>query len=144
MPKIRIISKNASNKSCWALNWVQKCQGAYVYLSQEGSKVFQELPFLKYYNVSKWESRFTLELNAAKNKHYIQKCFKLKLWSLKLATKKSGANMLISMRSGAKGSKDCPLKYYNVQKWESRFTFGLDAGKNMYVLYQKNASTKSC
>ncbi len=31
---------------------------------------------LKYYNVRKWESRFTLGLDAAENTHYIQKCFK--------------------------------------------------------------------
>ncbi len=33
---------------------------------------------LKYYNVQKWGSRFTLGLYAAKNTHYIQKCFRWK------------------------------------------------------------------
>ncbi len=31
---------------------------------------------LKYYNVQKWGSRFTLEMDAAENTHYIKKCIK--------------------------------------------------------------------
>ncbi len=49
--------------------------------------------------------------------------------------------MSIFTRSGERGSKDFPLKYYNVHKWDSRFTLGLDAGKNTYYII--NASTKS-
>ncbi len=41
-------------------------------------KGFQRLPYLKYYNVLKQESRFTLGLDAAKIIDYIEKCFKLK------------------------------------------------------------------
>ncbi len=36
----------------------------------------QRSPSLKYYNVWKRESRFTLGLNAAKNMHYTKKRFK--------------------------------------------------------------------
>ncbi len=36
------------------------------YLPQEGGRVLERLPSLKYYNVLKWESKFTLTLNAAK------------------------------------------------------------------------------
>ncbi len=36
----------------------------------------QILLSFKYYSVQEWESRFTLGLDAAKNTHYIQKCFK--------------------------------------------------------------------
>ncbi len=50
--------------------------------------------------------------------------------------------MSISARNGARGSKDWPWKYYNVQKGEGRFTLELGAGKNKY--YIKNTSTKSC
>ncbi len=49
----------------------------------------QRLSSLKYYNVQKWEHRFALGLDAAKNTHYIQKCCKLKLFSLEFHTKKS-------------------------------------------------------
>ncbi len=43
--------------------------------------------------------------------------------------------------------KDCSLKYYNVQKQESRFILGFDTGKNMYyikkcILYQKKLQLK--
>ncbi len=36
----------------------------------------QRLPCLKYYNVLKWGSRFTLGLDAAKITNYIKKSFK--------------------------------------------------------------------
>ncbi len=72
--------KNASNKSCSALNCVQKSQwesiGAYAYLPQKWKYGPQRLPSLKYYNVQKWESRFFLGHDAAKNTQHIQKYFK--------------------------------------------------------------------
>ncbi len=48
--------------------------------------------------------------------------------------KKSVGEYVNHRWSGARGSQDCPLKYYHVQKWESRFTFGLDADKNTYYI----------
>ncbi len=33
LPKMRIISRDASNKSCWAINFVQKCQWAHMCIS---------------------------------------------------------------------------------------------------------------
>ncbi len=45
--------------------------------------------FLLYYNVLKQKSRFALGLDAAKNTHYIKKCFTKKLLSTKFRTKKS-------------------------------------------------------
>ncbi len=56
---------------------------------RSGGKGFQKLPSLKYYNVQKWESRFTFEHDVAKSTHHIQKCFKQKLLIIKLRTKKS-------------------------------------------------------
>ncbi len=38
--------------------------GANVYLPHGGDKGFKKLPFFKYYNVMKWQSRFTLQPNA--------------------------------------------------------------------------------
>ncbi len=40
-------------------------------LLRSGTRELERLPFLKYYNALKQESRFTLGLNAAKNTHYI-------------------------------------------------------------------------
>ncbi len=75
--KNRIISKNASNESCWALNSVQKSQWAHVSAShQSGAKGSKDCRLLKYCHVQKRASRFTLGLDAAENMHYIQKCFR--------------------------------------------------------------------
>ncbi len=41
-----------------------------------GARGLQKLPWLKYYNVLKWKSRFTLVLNGAKNTDYINFCLK--------------------------------------------------------------------
>ncbi len=38
-----------------------------------GTREFQRLPCLKYYNVLKWESRTTVRLNAAKINDYNKK-----------------------------------------------------------------------
>ncbi len=77
LPKIRIISKNASNKSCWALNSLQISQWAHMSVSPlSGARGTKDCHLLKYFNVQKWGSRFTLGLHAFKNTHCIQKCFK--------------------------------------------------------------------
>ncbi len=44
-----------------------------------GAQELQRLTCLKYYNVLKWESRFTLGLNAAKNTDYIKKTLQIKV-----------------------------------------------------------------
>ncbi len=49
---------------------------AYVYLPQEWSQGAAKIAIFEIYNVPKWESRFTLGLNAAENNNYIKKCFK--------------------------------------------------------------------
>ncbi len=54
-----------------------------------GAGGFQRLPFLKYYNVPKWENKFTLGLKTARNTNYIKNCFKQKLLRLKFPTKNS-------------------------------------------------------
>ncbi len=40
-----------------------------------GAMGLQRLPPLKYFNVQKWESRISLWLDAAKNRHYMRKHF---------------------------------------------------------------------
>ncbi len=77
LPKIRIISKNISNKSCWALNSIRESQWAHLsYLLQSRAWASKDCHLLKHYNVQKLGSRFTLWLDAAKNTQYIQKCIK--------------------------------------------------------------------
>ncbi len=49
-----------------------------LYPCQSGVRGLQRLPYLKYFNVQKWESRFTLGLGAAKITHYIQKKLQIK------------------------------------------------------------------
>ncbi len=44
---------------------------------RRGARLIQRLPCLKYYyDVLKWETKFTLELNDAKNADYLKKIFK--------------------------------------------------------------------
>ncbi len=72
-----IISKNVSNKSCSELNFLRKSQQVHTSISPRSvARGLQRLPFLRYYNVLKWGSRFTLGLNAAKITDYIKKLFK--------------------------------------------------------------------
>ncbi len=56
---------------------------------RNGANGLQILPFLKYYNVLEWESRFTLGLNAAENIDYLKISFKQKLFRIKFPTKNS-------------------------------------------------------
>ncbi len=77
LSKIRIICKNDSNKSFWALKSIQKSQWAHMSISpRSGGRGLRRLPSLKYYNVQKQQNWFTLVLEAAKNTGYIQKRFK--------------------------------------------------------------------
>ncbi len=81
---------------------------------RSGVRGLQRLPTLKYYNVLKQESRFTVGLNAAKNRHYIKKCFKWKLFGNQFCTRTSGAHICTFQGSGARGLQRLPsLKYYN-------------------------------
>ncbi len=84
LQEIPIILKKVSNKNCSELNFLQK-NSVYAYLclqfmcisippppSLSGARGLQRLSFY----VPEWESRFTLEMNAAKNTDYIDKFFK--------------------------------------------------------------------
>ncbi len=56
LPKIPIISKKGSNKSCWRLNFLQKTVRSHVSISsQSGARALQRLPFSKYYYILKRE-----------------------------------------------------------------------------------------
>ncbi len=77
LPKIQIIWKKVSSKSCLELNSLQKSQLARMYISpQSGDKGLERLIWLKYYNEQKRQIIFTLGLNAVKNTNFIKKSFK--------------------------------------------------------------------
>ncbi len=67
-----------------------------------GAWDLQRLPFLKYYNVLEWESRFTFGLNAAKNTDYIKISFKQKVFRIKFPTKISVDAYLYLPQEGAR------------------------------------------
>ncbi len=77
LQKIPIIPKNASNKSRWELNFLQKTRGC-ACPSPPGVELggFKDCMFEIRYNVLKWKNRSTSGLNAAKNRDYIKKYFK--------------------------------------------------------------------
>ncbi len=134
LTKIRIISRNASNKSHWTLNFVQENQWAHISTSLRSvAGRFRRFQSLKYYNVLIWESRFSLWLGAAESTHYIKKYFKWKL-SIEFCTKNQWAHMSISPTNEARWLQRLSSSKYNVLKWESRFTLGLDAAKNIHYI----------
>ncbi len=122
--KTPIIWRYALNKSCIELNFLQKnLVDAYLYLpgvELEGSK---DLLFLKYYNGRKWECRFTLTLNTAKNIDYIEKCFKQKLSIIKFIAKNKWTLISIFLRSGATGLQKFAVFYIIIMHWNGRETF---------------------
>ncbi len=68
LPKIGIIRENISNKSCWALNAVQKSPWAHMAISSHsGVRGLEKLIWLRYYNAQKRQITFTSRPNAAKN-----------------------------------------------------------------------------
>ncbi len=76
------------------------------------------------------ESRFTLEMNAAKNIDCIKKWFKQRLFRIKFPTKTQWTHFSIFARSGVRGLQTLPfLKYYDVLKWKSRSS-RMDTTKN--------------
>ncbi len=80
--------------------------GAYVYLPPEWS---WGAPKIKYYDVLKWENRFTLGFNTAKNTGYMKKASNKSCCELNFVQKTQWAHMSISHKSGARGSKDCHI-----------------------------------
>ncbi len=76
LPKIRVISKKASNKSCLELNFVQNSASTYVYPLWSEARGLERLIRLKYYFVLKLKNTFNLGHNTAKNTRQIKKRFK--------------------------------------------------------------------
>ncbi len=127
LPKLPTISKNASNKNCWELNFLQKTQQVHMSIfPRSRARGVGRLPYFKYYNVLKWESRFTIGVSTAKINASNKNC-----WKLNFLQKTYRAHMSISPRNGARGiEKLLCFKYYNVPlegstlpKSESTFPF---------------------
>ncbi len=77
------------------------------------------------------ESRFSLELNSAKNSDFYKKCFKQKLFRMKFLTRTSGTHNSTFPKSGSRGFRILLfLKYYNALEWKSKSSVGLNAAKN--------------
>ncbi len=69
---------------------------------RSGARGFERLtlPYLKYYNVLKWERRFTLGVNDAKNTDYLKKRFE---W--KFSLRPSSASLTLKRRKNCKKKK---------------------------------------
>ncbi len=81
--------KKSVKQKLFRIKFQTKNSGVHISISfRKGGKRLRRLPFLKYYNVLEWESRFTLGLNTAKKK--IKKSFKKKLFRIKFPPKKLG------------------------------------------------------
>ncbi len=75
--------------SCWIL-YKKVHERICLSPSQSGATGLERLICFKYYIVLKWKSRFTLELDTAKNTHYMRKRFEWKLLTIEFWTKVSG------------------------------------------------------
>ncbi len=86
LPKIRIPSKKASNKSCLELNFVQKSPRAHMSIPPppSGAMELERLIWLKYsYIALKRQFTFNLGLNAGKNTYAIKTNFRCIFVSVK-------------------------------------------------------------
>ncbi len=141
--KICIIWENTNNKSCWALNSLQKSQWAHMSMSpRSGAKRFQRLHHWKIilYKYEKEESVCGTTLlkirtiwENASNKSY---------WALNSVQKRQWAHMSMSPRSGAKGLQRLHLWniLYKYGKVESVYGSTL---LKIRIIWE-NASNKSC
>ncbi len=106
LPKIRTVSKNAPNKSCWALNLVHESQWAHMPISpRRGAAGPERLSFLKYYNVLKWESGLTWGLNAAKITDYIKNCSNKSCSELNFVPKSVGTHVYLPQERSYRAPK---------------------------------------
>ncbi len=132
LPKLPIISQNASNKSYWALNSIQKCQWAHISISsgleQWGSKNRYFSNIILYWNekVDSLSGSMLPKLLIISENASIKSC-----WELNYVQKSQWGHMSISAGSGTMGlQRLICFKYEIVLKWESRFTFGLNFAKD--------------
>ncbi len=83
------------------MNFLQKNQWAHMSISPgSGASGLQGLPCLKHFNVLQWESRFALQLNAAKTTEYIKKTSNKNYSELNFQQKTQWALISIVTRSG--------------------------------------------
>ncbi len=119
LPKVLIILKNASIKSCPKWNFLQKTQWMHVIIvlrsRVRGRQTFT--PFQnKYYYVVEWKSRFTSGLNVAESTDCIKKYFKQKLHKMKFPTKNSvSARLYLTWEWSWKAFFFCDAYFW--QRW---------------------------
>ncbi len=70
-----------------------------------GARGLQRLPFSKYKNVQKRQSRFTLVFDTAKNTHYVKKASNKICSGFNLVQKSHGTHTSIFYRSGGGAPK---------------------------------------
>ncbi len=135
LPKIRIISKNSLNKSSRVLNFVQKSQWAHMFIShRSGARRLERLICFKYYIILRRESRFILASMLPKLPTISENGPNKSSWALNSVRKSQWVHMSIFPRSGAKRQQRLQSwKYYNVLKWERRFTLRFETAKNMRI-----------
>ncbi len=73
---------------------------------KSGARGLQRSVCLKSHNVQKYEIRFTMELNAAKNTYYIKKTSNKSCSELNFTQKSARVHMSISPQVELRGSKD--------------------------------------
>ncbi len=121
LPKLPIISENGANKSCWALNFVQK------------SQTLPKLPIISENDSNKtcWALNFVQKSQTLPKLPIISENSSNKTcWTLNFVKKSQPTHMSIFPRSGAKGlGRLVRFKYYFVPKRKSRSIFRQNAAK---------------
>ncbi len=107
-----MITKIASNKNCSKLNFLQKTQWTHIPISPlceaRERQTFTIFKYM-YYNVLKWETKFTFDfIEKASNKNCIKSNFLQML---------SGCIYLSPPVVELVGSKDLPFLKYNALQW---------------------------
>ncbi len=142
--KLPIISNNASNKSCWKLNFLEKTQWAHMSMSPRsgtrGSTDWHVSNIIMYWNVKidSFSSLLLAKLPIISKNVWNKSC-----WKLNFLRKTQWAHTSIFPRSGARGSTDCHVS--NIIMYRNKKVVSLE-GSMLPKLspVSKNASSKSC
>ncbi len=99
----------------------------------------------EYCHSLKWESRFTLGLNAAKITNYKKNCLNKSCWELNFVQKSQWTHFSISPRSGAelRGSKDGYVSNI-ILHWNGKSDSFLGWRLPKLPIISNNCSNKSC
>ncbi len=104
---------------------------------KSGARGPQTLTCLKYYNILKWESKFTLGLKTAKNINYIKKCFKQKLFRIKITTKNLVGTYIYL-------SQEWRYVWNIIMYWNGKVDSLYNCTLPKILIGSKNGSNKNC